>query len=524
MTLSIFNTLNGRKEVFEPLRPGQVGMYVCGVTVYDMCHIGHARAYVTADVIYRYLQHLGYRVTYVRNFTDVDDKIIKRAAELGTTPEKLAERYIREFSTDMQALGLQRVDVEPRVTQHINEIIELVQLLIERGHAYQVEGDVYFDVPSYPQYGKLSKRNLEQMKAGARVEVDPRKRSPLDFALWKAAKPGEPWWESPWGRGRPGWHIECSAMSAKYLGRPFDLHGGGKDLVFPHHENEIAQSEAAYGGEFVRTFFHNGFVNIDKEKMSKSLGNFFTIRQICQLYDAEALRYFLLTTHYRSPLNFEVEFVCPACQGKLNRQQVEQRACPHCSRQLSEQEAEQAVRFPSLEESRRRLEYLYNTLARMDTHLQQATTGVGELLETERVERLWPQFLEALDDDFNAAAGLAVLADATRLANEVMDNKAGRPEGLVTSTVQELRGVLQRVAAVLGVLERKPAEALQALQAGALHGRSVDRERIEELVAERSQARKTRDFQRADAIRDELKRMGIELMDGPEGTTWRIAG
>jgi cysteinyl-tRNA synthetase len=306
MTIKIFNSLSNRKEDFVPLAPGKIGMYVCGVTVYDMCHVGHARAYVTADVLLRYLTYRGFDVLYVRNFTDVDDKIIKRASEVGDSTDALAERYIREFYTDMDALGVRRPRVEPRVTNHIPDIVRTVERLLARGHAYQVDGDVYFGVDSFPGYGRLSGRNLDDLKAGARVEVDDRKRNPLDFALWKSSKPGEPSWDSPWGPGRPGWHIECSTMSTKYLGETFDIHGGGKDLVFPHHENEIAQSEAATGKPFCRYFFHNGFVNIDKEKMSKSLGNFFTIREIHKAYDPEALRLFLLTTHYRSPVNFDV--------------------------------------------------------------------------------------------------------------------------------------------------------------------------------------------------------------------------
>ena len=523
MTLSIFNTLSDRKEVFEPVTPGRVGMYVCGVTVYDMCHIGHARAYVTADIIYRHLKQKGYEVTYVRNFTDIDDKIINRANELGIDPKELAERYIKEFTKDMEALGVEPVDVEPRVTEHIPDIIDLVARLVEKGHAYEAEGDVYFDVRSWPGYGKLSRRALDQMKAGARVDVDPRKRYPLDFALWKAAKPGEPCWESPWGKGRPGWHIECSAMSMKYLGRPFDLHGGGKDLVFPHHENEIAQSEAAYDGQFVRTFFHNGFVNIDKEKMSKSLGNFYTIRQICELYYPECLRYFLLTTHYRSPLNFEVNFTCPSCRASLERRQLEERTCPGCGARLNDEQAERAVRFPSLDEARRRLEYLYSTVDRIDSHLATAATGVGVLAEPEKVESLWPRFCEAMDDDFNAAAALAVLLESARLANDVLDNKAGRADGIVTSTVQALRQALERMAGVLGILERPASEALEQLKHSALRARFLDPAEIDALVEQRNRARAARDWALADEIRDRLKRMGVELMDGRHGTTWKVA-
>jgi cysteinyl-tRNA synthetase len=495
MSVHLYNTLSGRKQKFEPIKPGEVGMYVCGVTVYDMCHIGHARAYVTADVIYRHLRYRGYDVAYVRNFTDVDDKIIKRANELGVSTQEITEKYIQEFYTDMDALRVKRPHVEPKVTDHIPDIIKLVEKLVERGHAYEMEGDVYFDVRSFPEYGKLSKRNLKDLKAGARVEVDQRKRDPLDFALWKSSKPGEPMWDSPWGPGRPGWHIECSAMSMKFLGETFDIHGGGKDLVFPHHENEIAQSEAASGKAFCHYFFHNGFVNIDKEKMSKSLSNFFTIRDINERYDPEAMRYFLLTTHYRSPINFDVDVISPS-----------------------------EVRFPALEEAQRRLHYLYGTRQRMGAFLGKAATGIGELVRQEEVEALLPQFETAMDDDFNAAAALGVLSEAMRLANEILDNKDGRPEALITSTVQVLERVLAAMSNVLGILEREPPEALRSLQDRAMALAGLTAEDIERKIVERTEARKAKDFARADAIREELRAKGVELMDGPGGTTWKVVG
>ncbi len=522
MSLSFFNSLSGRKEAFQPRVAGKVGMYVCGVTVYDMCHIGHARAYVTADIIYRHLEASGLAVTYVRNFTDVDDKIIKRADEQGISVEQLTQKFIDEFYADMDALGNRRPQIEPRVTQHMADIVKTVEALIERGHAYEVEGDVYFDVASWPEYGKLSRRNLEDLKAGARVEVDPRKRSPLDFALWKASKPGEPMWSSPWGQGRPGWHIECTAMSAKYLGENFDIHGGGKDLVFPHHENEIAQAEAATGKPFCHTFFHNGFVNIDKEKMSKSLGNFFTIREIFERYDPEALRYFLLTTHYRSPISFEVEFVCSACQAALTRADVESRKCSACGAEMSEEEAGRAVRFPALDENQKRLEYLYTTRRRMNEFMGQAATGMGEMVRAEQVRGFKDRFLEAMDDDFNAAAALGVLADAMRLSNEVLDNKEGAAETLITSTIQSLQDTLFFMSSVLGILERDPALALESLSQRALGGASLDNEQIDGLIVERQQARANKDFARADAIRDQLTEMGVELMDSAGTTTWKI--
>ena len=304
MTLRIFNTRTGRKEDFVPIAPPRVGMYVCGVTVYDLSHLGHGRGALVFDVVRRYLAYAGYRVTYVRNYTDIDDKIIKRAAERGVPWQELAETYIREYVVDMTALGVRPADIEPKATDHIREIVDLVAALVEKGKAYAVDGDVYFRIKAFPAYGELGHRDLEEMLAGARVEVDQRKEDPMDFALWKSSKPGEPWWESPWGPGRPGWHIECSAMAMKHLGPELDLHGGGKDLVFPHHENEIAQTEAVTGRPFVRIWMHNGFVNVNHEKMSKSLGNFFTIRDVLKKFDAEALRFFLLGTHYRSPIDF----------------------------------------------------------------------------------------------------------------------------------------------------------------------------------------------------------------------------
>ncbi len=524
MGLRIHNSLTHRKEDFEPLEPGRVGMYVCGVTVYDMCHVGHARAYVTADMIFRHLQHRGYEVKYVRNFTDVDDKIIKRANELEVDPRQLADRYIEEFHRDMDALYIRRPHIEPRVLDHIDDIIATVQRLLDRGHAYEVDGDVFFDVPSFKPYGRLSGANMRELLSGARVEVDARKRSPADFALWKAAKPDEPHWPSPWGEGRPGWHIECSTMSTKYLGETFDLHGGGKDLVFPHHENEIAQSEAATGKPFARMFFHNGFVNIDKEKMSKSLGNFFTIREMLERVDAEALRYFLLGTHYRSPINFEVDFNCPLCRAGLARVDVEQRRCPHCSTELDEQQAAAAVRFPALEEAQRRLEYLYQTKQRLDGHLAAGATGGGEPVHGEEIAALGQRFDQAMDDDFNTAAALGVLADASRLANEVVDNKDEQPAAMVTSAVQQLRELFDTLSDVLGLLEREPEAALAALRDKGLRALGLDAAAIDDLVAERTAARRDKDFARADAIRDQLHAMGVELMDGPGGTTWKLKG
>ena len=315
MAIRVYNTLTGKKEDFVPLHEGKVGMYVCGVTVYDLCHIGHARSAIIFDILYRYFRYRGYEVTFVRNFTDIDDKIINRANQEGVDYKTIAERYIREFGMDIRGLGLEKATIEPRATDHIPEMIELVSGLIEKGYAYPGGGDVFFSVERFKEYGKLSKRNLEEMQAGARVEIDEKKKNPLDFVLWKGSKPGEPFWESPWGKGRPGWHIECSVMSMKYLGETFDIHGGGRDLVFPHHENEIAQSEGATGKPFARYWIHNGFININKEKMSKSLGNILTIKEVVKEWHPEVLRLFFLSSHYRSPLDYSEESLKEAKSG-----------------------------------------------------------------------------------------------------------------------------------------------------------------------------------------------------------------
>src|SRR5512139_3816419 len=364
MALRIFNTLTGRKEEFAPLAPPRVGMYVCGVTVYDLCHLGHGRGALVFDIVRRYLAFSGYQVRYVRNFTDIDDKIIRRAAERGVPWQALAERFIREYVVDMAALGVRPADIEPRATEHVREIIDLVAGLVAKGKAYAVGGDVFFRVKAFPTYGELGHRDLEEMLAGARVEVDERKEDPMDFALWKSSKPGEPLWESPWGPGRPGWHIECSAMAMKHLGEQVDIHGGGKDLAFPHHENEIAQTEALTGRPFVRLWMHNGFVNVNQEKMSKSLGNFFTIRDVLAKFDAEALRFFLLGTHYRSPIDFTDQ---------------------------------------QLEDATRTLDRLYRLLGEAGTLLAGGAAGPRDGEAAAAVEGLEARFREAMDDDFNTA-------------------------------------------------------------------------------------------------------------------------
>jgi len=492
MSLRVYNTLSGQKEEFQPLDPGKVKMYVCGVTVYDYCHIGHARANIVFDVVFRYLKYAGYEITYVRNYTDVDDKIIKRANERGIDSRELAEEFIRAFDADMESLGLERPTHEPKATEFIQKIVTLVQRLVEKGLAYEAGGDVYFAVEKFPGYLKLSKRNMDEMQAGARIAPGEHKRNPMDFALWKAAKPGEPSWESPWGLGRPGWHIECSAMSMDYLGESFDIHGGGKDLVFPHHENEIAQSEGATGRPFVKYWLHNGFVNINQEKMSKSLGNFFTIRDILQTYDPEVVRFFLLTAHYRSPIDFSDQ---------------------------------------NLKEARLGLSRFYETLRAVDDELGRhdlsTQTACPTIKEEEReiydvIEGLEDRFTEAMDDDFNTALAIGHLFEAGRGMNRLLAEKRFDECPLSLTVLEDGQRQLRKLGGVLGLFRSAPADWLERAKKRGAGEAGVDPAVIEELIAERAGARKNRNFARADAIRDELAEKGIELLDSPGGTTWKI--
>ena len=460
--LKIFNTLTRQKEEFKPIHAGEVGMYVCGITVYDLCHIGHGRTFVSFDVVARYLRFLGYKLKYVRNITDIDDKIIKRANENGESFVALVDRMIVEMHKDFDALNILRPDSEPRATHHIAEIIEITERLIAKGHAYVADnGDVMFDVPTDADYGKLSRQDLDQLQAGARVDVVDVKRNPMDFVLWKMSKEGEPSWPSPWGAGRPGWHIECSAMNCKQLGNHFDIHGGGSDLMFPHHENEIAQSTCAHDGEYVNYWMHSGMVMVDREKMSKSLGNFFTVRDVLKYYDAETVRYFLMSGHYRSQLNYSED---------------------------------------NLKQARSALERLYTAL-RGTVH-----SDVEFARSAQYVER----FKEAMDDDFNTPVAYAVLFD---LAKEVNNAKqAGNSEEANSAAT-----CLRTLAAVLGLLEQ---DAEVFLQSGAQADDSEVAE-IESLIQQRLDARKAKDWAAADAARDRLNEMGIVLEDGPQGTTWR---
>ncbi|MEW6645611.1 MAG: cysteine--tRNA ligase [Pseudomonadota bacterium] len=461
--LHIHNNLTKGKEPFRPIDPRRVRMYVCGMTVYDYCHIGHARVLVVFDVISRYLRQIygAEHLTYVRNITDIDDKIIKRANDNGEPYTALTERFIGFMNEDADALGVQRPDQEPRATLHIQEILDMIRALVDKGYAYAAgNGDVYYDVSKFEHYGQLSGKNVEDLRAGERVAVDEAKDDPLDFVLWKAAKPGEPYWDSPWGPGRPGWHIECSAMSTQALGHHFDIHGGGLDLQFPHHENEIAQSEAACGCKYVNYWIHNGFVRVDNEKMSKSLGNFFTIRDVLQKYDPEVVRYFILASHYRSPLNYSDQH---------------------------------------LDGAKAALTSLYTALRGLV--LPAADEGLGDYAA---------RFYAAMDDDFATPEAMAVLFDLAREVN--------RLRGGDESAAVQHGALLKHLAGLLGLLQREPQAFLQGGAAGGL----ADAE-IERLIAERLAARKNKDWATSDRIRDELKAQGVVLEDGAGGTTWRRA-
>ncbi|MCL2760821.1 MAG: cysteine--tRNA ligase [Desulfuromonadales bacterium] len=491
MPLKIYNTFTGMKEEFVPITPGKAKMYVCGVTVYDDCHIGHARANVAFDVVYRYLLYSGYEVEYVRNYTDIDDKIINRANREGVAFNVISERYIKSFDEDMARLNTEIPTYQPKATEHISEIIKLVETLIERGAAYHEGNDVYFSVENFKNYLQLSKRNLEEMRAGARIEVDERKRNPMDFTLWKGAKPGEPSWDSPWGKGRPGWHIECSAMGMKILGETFDIHGGGKDLIFPHHENEIAQSEAATGKQFVRYWMHNGFVNINSEKMSKSLGNFFTVRDVLKRYDSEVLRFFLLSAHYRSPIDFSDQNLADAGAG------------------LERIYKALALADEIIEKN--------SSTAPVDINHNSLTKNEAELYE--KIINLENRFKEAMDDDFNAALAIAHIFDLIRSLNKLLVEK---PTENTLPLLSNLKESLARLAKVLGVINSVPIDYLKRIQLRKTTELSISAEEIEQLVAERAAARKERNFKRSDEIRDFLAEKGIEIFDSPKGSSWRV--
>ncbi|MFH2058972.1 MAG: cysteine--tRNA ligase [Pseudomonadota bacterium] len=480
MSLKVYNTLHGRKEEFIPLEEGKVKMYVCGPTVYDTSHIGHARSVVVFDTIFRWLGQLGYEVTYVRNFTDVDDKIIKKSNETGEDCQAITEKYIDEFHNEMDQLNVLRPTIEPKATEHIGHIINFIQMLIDKGKAYHVEGgDVYFSIDSFKTYGKLSGRNPDDMRAGARIAVDEKKTSPLDFTLWKPAKPEEPSWDSPWGKGRPGWHIECSAMSYEYLGKGFDIHGGGKDLIFPHHENEIAQSEAVFGGQFVKYWIHNGFVDINNEKMSKSLGNFTMIKEVLEKYSPEVIRMFLLSNHYRSPIDYSEDSMRDVGMG---------------------------------------LDRIYAFLERLEK--------MGAKEEPSIKGSLWDEFTLAMNDDFNTAKAVASVFDAVKQGNRLLDEtrnkKQEQPDPNSIKALNLVYNDIKAISDVLAVFRLDPGTYFSDKKQKGVTDQDIDPARIEALIIERANARANKDFLRSDEIRDQLLDMNIVLKDGPKGTSWQF--
>ena len=488
--MQLYNTLSRRKEAFKPLTLGKVGFYACGVTVYDDCHLGHARSGVVFEVLVRYLRRQGLTVNWVRNFTDIDDKIIRRAQETGTSWQEVAERYIASFRQDTAALGLPPAQWEPRATDHLPQIVALIRRLEERGFAYRGAADVYFRVRSFPGYGKLSGQNPDDMRVGARIEVDPHKEDPLDFVLWKSSKPGEPAWPSPWGPGRPGWHIECSAMSMHYLGETFDLHGGGQDLIFPHHENELAQAEAATGQPFARYWLHHGLLTLNQEKMSKSLGNFFTIKEVLARFPAEVVRFFLINGQYRSPLDFS---------------------------------------DAALAESEAALLRLYTALARVWEVLV-AHPGLGPAItgdfqpnltieERARLASLRSRFEAAMDDDLNTAQALGYLFDAVRLLNRLLEEPSDHPDYF--TILMDLYASLREHGEILTLLQADPQKMVRTLRQKAVDLK-IAPEEIARLIDERLQARNRKDWARADAIRKTLADLEIVLEDTPQGTVWRV--
>jgi len=495
--IRIYDSMRRAKVPFTPVCEGKVSMYLCGPTTYDAAHIGHAYSAICFDIVRRGLQWLGYEVRFVRNITDVDDKIIARSNENNESWNDLASRFADAYNRDMANFGIAAPDEEPRVSDHIAEIVALTERIVAAGKAYALEGDVYYSVESFPEYGQLSGQSIDDLQSGARVEVDTRKRCPLDFALWKSAKPGEPSWDSPWGPGRPGWHIECSAMTWKHLGEVFDIHAGGKDLIFPHHENEIAQSQGAFGtNSFSRYWMHNGFLNFSGEKMSKSIGNVFGCEQIVEAVGGEAMRLFSASHHYRSPVNFEV--------GSEEGRTV----------------------FRDLEAADRRLDYFYSTLQRLDdfaaTLSPSAADDDGEVVEEAAV--LEPTSRAGLCDDFNAPVVIAALSDAARAANKLLDEPKSAPKPVRRRSLRKLAREIREVSAgALGLLARPPAEFLSERRQRLAARRGIDPAEIERLLDERTSARKAKDFARADEIRDRIHELGVEVLDTPRGAMWKVS-
>ncbi len=485
--MQLYNSLTRKKEEFVPVHPGKVSLYSCGITAYDLCHIGHARSAVVFDVLVRYLRSKGLDVTFIRNFTDVDDKIINRAAQEGLSSEEVAEKYIAAFYEDMDILGVTRADAEPKATEHIPEMVALTERLIEKGKAYATpSGDVYFRVRSFPEYGKLSGRSVDDLRSGARVAPGEEKEDPLDFALWKAAKPGEPAWDSPWGKGRPGWHIECSAMSGKYAPLPLDIHGGGQDLIFPHHENEIAQTEAALDAPFCRFWVHNGFVQVDSEKMSKSLGNFRTIRDILVSYLPEVLRFFLITRQYRSPIDFT---------------------------------------FEAMDEAEKNVRRIYETMAFATSELAREKWSNSPLPQgmAEEFAALDKACGEAMDDDLNTAAAVGHINGMVRLVNRLSEEKNARKGEAAKALFTSFLASMARWGAIFGLFGLEPARFLADLRSCRATRKKLDLSLVENLMQKRLAARQAKDFAQSDAIRNELAALGVAVQDTPQGAVWDIA-
>ncbi len=472
--IRLYNTLTQRKEDLAPFEGKKVRIYVCGPTVYSSAHLGHARAAVTFDVIQRFLRKIGYEVTYVRNFTDIDDKIINKSRETGIPSEEISRIYTEEYIEDMASLGVQTPDYQPKVTEHIAEIIELIETIVDKGYAYRSGNDVFFSIKKFPGYGKLSKRTPEEMLAGARIDINEQKEDPLDFALWKGAKPGEPWWESPWGKGRPGWHIECSAMSMKYLGKSFEIHGGGKDLIFPHHENEIAQSESATGVEFVRHWVHNGLIQINREKMSKSVGNIINVRKALSRWSKEAIRLFFLSHHYQNPADFSDS---------------------------------------TMDENESALERIYITLKRAEDLKKDKERVDVELASN--LGKFRTAWLEAMYDDFNTADAVGNLFDLVRAINRSIDSTGW------SSTLSESIEELRAFGSTMGILELAPDDYLKREKLAKIN-LEITEEEIQDLIEERNKARTEKNWKRADEIREYLSEKGILLEDSKEGTIWRV--
>lgn len=464
--MKIYNTLTRQKQEFVPIKDGEVKMYSCGPTVYDYFHIGNARPFIVFDTMRRYLEYRGYKVTFVQNFTDIDDKMIKRANEEGITVKELGERFIDEYFKDAQAIGIHKATIHPKATENIDAIIDVIKHLEENGYAYNVDGDVYFSTKKFKEYGKLSKQPLEDLEAGARIDINDNKRDAMDFALWKKQKEGEPAWESPWGMGRPGWHIECSAMVNKYLGKTIDIHSGGQDLIFPHHENEIAQSECANCEPFANYWMHNGYININNQKMSKSLGNFFTVRDILKKYDGEVIRFFMLSAHYRNPINFADTL---------------------------------------MEQAKSAVERVYTCIDNLEFLL--ANSEERELTDSEKeymnkLEECKQKFIDAMDDDLNTADAIAAVFDIVYASNTALSTENKNAKSVVEKTLS----LIHEIGAVLGLFEKKKDNSIDA--------------EVEALIEQRNKARSEKDWATADAIRDKLKSMNIELKDTPMGVKW----